>query len=507
MFTQTKKMLTCLAATACLFGLSATTQAYESTTGPTGVLKYNKEEAFNGYTLFSPMIGNKTTYLIDMEGNIVHTWETDYPPGLYAELLPNGNLLRGARIDQQPDLEAKLGKKLGEKDLKKYCGVSGVAGMVQELDWDGNVVWEYKMASPYEEIQHHTFHRMPNGNTLILGFEYMTKDEAIKNGRDPKSIPSEPVVYQGASHDGFWNDFVREVDPNGKTVWEWHVSDHFGKGPNKLDFNYILPDAVGSVYPNYDWSHFNTVNYIPETDTIVLNSRNLSEFYFVNHKTGEIEYRWGNPSAYDPKAEKPSWYDAGSQKIWGSHCATPLKNGNILLFDNGSEDPEVRQSRAIEVDPKTDKIVWEYHSNHTNGFYSERQGGVQRLPNGNTLICSTHGGHIFEVTPDKKIVWEFLNPFVFGKPQCVIDDETGALPYKYHDNSMWTMVHRAFRYAPDYSGLKGKDLTPKGYVCGDCPPFFSAFKQGSTLGSNADDEYADDDEEDDEEEGTTMQAY
>lgn len=61
------------------------------------------------------MIGNKTTYLIDMEGNIVHTWDCEYAPGLYAELLPNGNLLRGGRIDQKKQLEAKTGKKLGKK--------------------------------------------------------------------------------------------------------------------------------------------------------------------------------------------------------------------------------------------------------------------------------------------------------------------------------------------------------------------------------------------------------
>lgn len=479
-----KKIITCLTAAACLFWIAGTAQAYEATTGPTGVLKYDKGKAFEGYTLFSPQIGSKTTYLMDMEGNIVHTWKCDSTPGLYAELLPNGNLLRGGRVDQKKLIEAKTGKRLHKKDFKNYVGLGGFGGIVQEIDWNGKVVWEYKMAEPYKEIQHHTFHRMPNGNTLLLGWEYMTKEEAIKKGRDPKTIPSEPVIYQGASHDGFWNDFVREVDVNGKTVWEWHVSDHMGTGPKKLDFNYVLPKPVGGLYSNFDWSHFNTVNYIPETDTIVMNSRNLSEFYFINHKTGDIEYRWGNPSAYDPKAKKPSWYDNGDQIIWGQHCVTPLENGNILMFDNGSEAPETRHSRAVEMDPKTDKIVWEYHTNHSNSFYSHRQGGVQRLPNGNTLICSTHGGHVFEVTPDKKIVWEFVNPFVFGKAKCVIDDDEGALPYKYHDDSMWGMLHRAFRYGADYPGLAGKELIPQGYVSGDdCPRFFRDFKSGSTLGT------------------------
>ena len=37
-------------------------------------------------------------------------------------------------------------------------------------------------------------------------------------------------------------------------------------------------------------------------------------------------------------------------------------------------------------------------------------GGVQRLPNGNTLICAPVADRLFEVTPEKEIVWEYINP-------------------------------------------------------------------------------------------------
>jgi len=55
----------------------------------------NKQGAFQGYTLFAP-IGSTTTYLIDMEGRVVHQWESDYPPGQSVYLLENGHLLRTA---------------------------------------------------------------------------------------------------------------------------------------------------------------------------------------------------------------------------------------------------------------------------------------------------------------------------------------------------------------------------------------------------------------------------
>lgn len=457
-----KRLARACVVTACLLALSVPALAYEAMVGPTGVLKYDKAKAYNGYTLISPTVKSKITYLIDMEGNVVHEWHCQYTAGLYAELLPNGHLLRGGVIPQ------------------KNVGFGGVGGIVQELDWDGNVVWEYKMADQ-DHLQHHTFHRMPNGNTLILGWERKTKQEALAKGRDPKTIPTKPVECKGVEHNDFWVDFVREVDKDGKTVWEWHAWDHLGKGPKNLDINFTLPRPMGSVYPNFDWTHFNTVDYLPGTDQILVNSRNFSEFYLIDHKTGAIEYRWGNPAAYGA-GKSPSWYDDGDQQVFGEHCVTPLENGHMLIFDNGSERPEGNRSRAVEMDPKTGKVVWEYGSMDVNSFFSFRQGGVQKLPNGDVLVTSTHHGHIFEVTPDKRIVWDYVNPVAAGVPKCVLDEDKDVLPNA-HLKMMTNAVHRAYRYGPDYPGLKGRDLGKKTpMVPGGCPLFF---KQGSAKTTTA----------------------
>jgi len=442
------------ALTLVLLVFSGTVHAYEAMVGPTGVLKYDKGNAFEGYTVISPTVKSKTTYLVDMEGNVVHKWECQYPAGLYAELLLNGNLLRGGHVEQKDN------------------GFGGIGGVIQEIDWDGKVVWEYKLADK-DHYQHHTFHRMPNGNTLILAWERKSRQEALAKGRDPKTIPDKAVVSDGVEHNDFWVDFVREVDKAGKTVWEWHAWDHVGKGPKKLDINYHLPQPTGDVYPNFDWTHFNTVGYLPETDQILLNSRNFSEFYLVNHKTGEIEYRWGNPSAYGG-GKAPSWYDDGEQQLFGEHCVTPLENGHMLIFDNGSERPQGNRSRVVEMDPKTGKIVWEYATRDVNSFFSYRQGGVQKLPNGNVLVTSTHHGHLFEVTPDKKIVWDYVSPIAMDEPKCLLEEDQDSLPG--HHKMMSNAIHRAYRYGPDYPGLKGRDLSRKTQLAPGCPQFFKEWK-------------------------------
>ena len=446
-----KKTL-CMVAVIVLALITASTSfGYEALTGPSGVLRYNKANSYGGYTVFAPMLGCKTTYLIDMEGNLVHQWESEYPPGLFAMLLPNGNLLRGGSMKQAGDVS-----------------IGGAGGIVQEIDWDSKVVWEYKMNSE-TELQHHCFDRMPNGNTLILGWEAKSLDEVLAKGRDPKSFPASEF-FRGKRHTKFWVDFVREVDKKGKTIWEWHVWDHVGTGPQQWDINFKLPDPVGGRgqgYSTVDWTHFNTCEYIPEHDMLLLNSRNFSEFYLIDHKTGEMVYRWGNPSAYG-QGKRPTWYDNGDQKLFGSHNATWLGKNRVQVFDNGSERAEGNRSAAVEVDITTGEIVWEYESHMSNSFFSYRQGAAQRLPNGNVHITSTHGGHFIEVTPKGEIAWEYVSPIRLGKPVCYFSDENAM------HNGMFNMVHRSYRYGADYPGLIDKDLSQKNPLT-DCPKFYEIY--------------------------------
>src|SRR5262245_32783418 len=56
------------------------------------------DAAAPGYTLFAPF-SDTTTYLIDLDGRVVHTWASRYNPGLLAYLLPDGRLLRGISVD------------------------------------------------------------------------------------------------------------------------------------------------------------------------------------------------------------------------------------------------------------------------------------------------------------------------------------------------------------------------------------------------------------------------
>jgi hypothetical protein len=55
-----------------------------------GLRACDRDRAFNGFTLFAPLGGNGTVYLIDLDGKVVHTWQMPYPPGMYGYLTDSG---------------------------------------------------------------------------------------------------------------------------------------------------------------------------------------------------------------------------------------------------------------------------------------------------------------------------------------------------------------------------------------------------------------------------------
>jgi hypothetical protein len=88
---------------------------------------------------------------------------------------------------------------------------------------------------------------------------------------------------------------------------------------------------------------------------------------------------------------------------------------------------------VIEVDPKSNRIVWEYFDNPAYNFFSPYISGARRLPNGNTLITEGMFGRMFQVTPEGDIVWEYINPH-------------------YHEDAENAVVNRVFRathYLPE----------------------------------------------------------
>jgi hypothetical protein len=337
-----------------------------------GLRACDPERAAPGFTLFAPhFVENRSVYLIDFQGEVVHTWNMPYPPGLSGYLTERGTLFYNGRTS--------------EEDFLNRFPFKG--GVVLEADWNGKVLWEVR----HRDHHHHGI-LLRNGNVLLHCMGQVPDEIArrVKGGMEESNMQSGQYAAQREADAGkMYSDYLAEVTRSGQTVWEWRTWEHLDP----------VADGIAEVQaPRTLWAQGNSVQELPDGD-ILASYRPTATVVRISRKTGKILWKLGPPT------------------VAGQHAPTLLANGNILIFDNGVHrlDDSVPYSRAIEVDPATNEIVWKYQDKPTWNFFSPRMGNAQRLPNGNTLITESSFGRFFEVTREGEIVWEYVNPF-FGKP-------------------------------------------------------------------------------------------
>ena len=436
--------------------------------GQTVGLFLNTSNASTGYTLFAPK-HNSITYLMDNRGQVVHQWKSAYEPGQTAYLLPNGHMLRAGMLRVQGGTGG------------------GEGGRIEEFDWDGNLVWEFDHATRNYQL-HHDIKPLPNGHVLALMVERKSREEAVAAGFDPGQMRDEYLVP----------DAVVEIEPilpkGGRIVWEWHVWDHLIQNRDRTNANYgdvaSHPELIdtacnGRATPAF-WNHMNSLDYNAKLDQIVLSVRGCNEIWLLDHSTttqeaadhsggkqgkgGDLIYRWGNPAAYQRGT-------AADRQLIQQHDGEWIPDGypgagHLMIFNNGYERgwssieeivPPLDANGHYTLSPGKaygpEKPVWHYEAKNRTDFFSSEISGAHRLPNGNTLICVGVIGNLFEITPTGETVWQYVNPMVRGGILA-----QGELPGKDMRGHLWNAVFKVHRYASDYPGLVGRDLTPKGVI-------------------------------------------
>ncbi|RPH37798.1 aryl sulfotransferase [bacterium] len=323
----------------------------------TGLRALDPDRASPGLTMFAPIGGDGTVYLIDLQGKVVHTWKMPYRPGLYGYLTERGTLFYNGRIPNDTFL--------GKTPFK--------GGVVLEADWNGKVLWEV-----HEDGHHHDGRLLKNGNVILLCSRELPDSIAKKiiGGRPGTEVNGK-----------MWADYLVEMTKDGRAIWEWRSWEHLDPAKEVI---------TASQDSRAEWTHGNGLIELPNGDLLV-SFRNISTVIRIDRKSGEVVWKLGAPP------------------LSGQHAPTPLPNGNILIFDNGPHrvDETFPFSRVIEVIPSTKEVIWSFQEAIPPNFYSPRISNAQRLPNGNTLINEGQFGRFFEVTAKGEVVWEYVNPY-FG---------------------------------------------------------------------------------------------
>jgi hypothetical protein len=149
---------------------------------------------------------------------------------------------------------------------------------------------------------------------------------------------------------------VYEVDMNGNIVWIWSFKDHLAQSYDPTKANYVadvgtvtgkldinVNSNVHLITTYVDWNHINSMDYNAQLGQIVINSRNMNEFYVIDHdntfvsttsladnvaaaasSAGDFLYRWGSANNYNRGGSNgtrlnPSLGSNGVTQIWGAH--------------------------------------------------------------------------------------------------------------------------------------------------------------------------------------------
>ena len=209
---------------------------------------------------------------------------------------------------------------------------------------------------------------------------------------------------------------AKEMTRDGQIAWSYSLS----KGNKELGTAVRLPNGNTLVVERGpkpqlleiapDGSIPVTVPLKPETDNGHMQTRMARKLpngnYLVPHLLAFAvkEYR---PDGTVVNTIRTDLEELGGRKArnW-PFTAIRLENGNTLVnLTNGN--------KTVEFDAEG-KVVWKVTNDDVDGRFADPC-GAQRLANGNTIICS-YGQKdgkkpkLFEITPDKQVVWEFFHP-------------------------------------------------------------------------------------------------
>lgn len=342
-------------------------------TNERGVTVRDADRMQPGYTLFTSGDAN-VARLIDSQGRVLHEWQLPYSKVwtseaavanpqdddlIYmrrAQLLPNGHLL-AIYIS-------------GNDTPWGY-------GMV-ELDADSNIVWRYL------GHVHHDLDRTNDGRIVTLTHDFT----------------QQPLAGYGFVPSPFLEDFLVTLSPDGKQLSRISLTRLLAASPYGLAFRRGEP-----WFADFDPLHVNTVDWLGPKDIAALGFGKPGDVLIMMRQINLMVL-------VDPEAKRIVW---GMRGNWlDPHDPQVLANGHILMFDNLGNMKPHNASRVIEFDPHDDRIAWSYDGSPGKPLDSPIRSTVQRLANGNTLITESDGGRLVEVTPDKKLVWEYVSPIRAG---------------------------------------------------------------------------------------------
>ena len=209
------------------------------------------------------------------------------------------------------------------------------------------------------------------------------------------SLGKERLVLVSAS---YGKNILAITDAKGEVLWSYKTA---GKERGHAGHHDVHLLNNGNILFHETWQDVKEINLkkkiVWKYDCATANGNrgrgvNVHAFSrLANGHTQIVESGVGRVIDVDRKGELTRSFPLKPGGTASTRWARATPQGTLLVC---SEQPGV----VTEYDKKG-KVVWDY-------LIKTRVYGAIRLKNGNTLIASGSGNSVVEVTPDKKVVWE-----------------------------------------------------------------------------------------------------
>jgi hypothetical protein len=195
------------------------------------------------------------------------------------------------------------------------------------------------------------------------------------------------------THDGTIVDTaVQEIDvKTGLVRWEWHSLDHIGAGESQT--------AAPTDTTPWDWFHLNSIDVQPNGD-LFISARSTWASYDLEAGSGKVLWRLGGTKSSFKMGP-------GTETAW-QHDGRVLPNGEVTLFDDGSNPPVHHESRGVRIalDPATHSAHLTFSYTHPNPLLSVSQGNMQTLADGSVIVDYGAIPDIAEYARDGRLLFD-----------------------------------------------------------------------------------------------------
>lgn len=328
-----------------LTALPYAVRSYDPQGDQLGVILHDETKVFQGLNFYSSA-DLPAAFLLNMDGELLYQWRHRGRAWQHATLLPSGEVMVIVK-DQA----------------------------LHKLSPESEILWTF------EGRPHHNLWTHDDGRIFVL----TRKSERLPTLHEEHPILSDYVTILSANGDFLEEISILELFQNSSYAFllpsvGYRAWSRPGEDPAKVALDILHTNHI----EGFDGSQAHQFHGYKKGN-VLLSMRHLDTIAIADLSKRKIVWAWGQST------------------LSLQHHPTVLDNGNILIFNNGTEESEV-----LELDPRTRNVVWFY--GREPDFFSRTRGSSFRLPNGNTLITESDPGYVFEVTPEGEKVWIFANP-------------------------------------------------------------------------------------------------